>query len=215
MRACFFGIAESVACLIELQGCDINKIDYTENTPLKWAAWNRHQGVVEILLGRNINPSPLDMDGRTPLCLAAVSGHAGVVKILLGWDDVAPGRLDMFGWTALCCAAESGREGAADTPVRRDDVNPDTLDSDGWTPLSLLLGMGTRGWVGCCSDETMWMLTRQIHWAECPSVVLLRMGTRGLWKYHLDGVNSTLTSRICPTEHHSLVIPEGVVRVLL
>ena len=47
-----FGVVEIVATLAAVEGCDINQSDGAGNTPLAWAAWNGHEGAVEILLGR-------------------------------------------------------------------------------------------------------------------------------------------------------------------
>jgi len=60
----FFGIVEIVAGLVEMEGCDINQLGFTCNTPLHWAAWNRHEGVVEILLRLDgISPDKLAGNG--------------------------------------------------------------------------------------------------------------------------------------------------------
>ena len=41
------------------------------NTPLGWAAGNGHEGVVELLLGRDdVDPNKVNEDGSTPLLLA-------------------------------------------------------------------------------------------------------------------------------------------------
>src|SRR5207253_9745706 len=47
--ASFFGIVEIVSGLVEVEGCDINQKDCSDNTPLVWAALNGHEGVVEVL----------------------------------------------------------------------------------------------------------------------------------------------------------------------
>ena len=72
--ASFLGIGEIAAELVEAEGCDINQRDSAGNTPLFWAAWNGHEGVVKILLGRNdVDPDKPDKTGRTPLSCAADS----------------------------------------------------------------------------------------------------------------------------------------------
>ena len=63
-RASFFGIVEIVAYLVELEGCDINQMDFMGNTPLHWAAWNGQERVIETLLGRSgISPDKQDKCG--------------------------------------------------------------------------------------------------------------------------------------------------------
>jgi len=134
--ASFFGIVEIVACLVEMAGCDINKMDFWGITPLSWAARNGHEGVVKILLGRDdVNPDKPDINGRTPLWLAAWNGHEGVVKILLGRDSVDPDKSDNYGQKPLSWAARNGNEGVVNILLGRDDVNPDNADNDGQTPL--------------------------------------------------------------------------------
>jgi len=47
--ASFFGIIEVVVALMETNGCDIDKRDCVDHTPLMWAAKNRHEGIIELL----------------------------------------------------------------------------------------------------------------------------------------------------------------------
>jgi len=109
--ASFFGIVEVVAGLIEMGCCDINEVDFSGCGPLVWAARNGHEGVVEILLGReDVNPDKPDDNDRTPLCYAAWNGHEGVVKILLGREDVNPDKPDRWGRTPRSYAAGNGHE---------------------------------------------------------------------------------------------------------
>jgi len=67
-----FGIVELVACLAEVEGRDINQMDFTGNTPLHWAAWNGHEGVVKILLGRN---------GAVPINQTNVAEHHSIMLL--------------------------------------------------------------------------------------------------------------------------------------
>ena len=70
--ASFFGIAEVVATLIEMECYDVNGGDNRGSTPLAWAARNGHEEVVKILLGRReIYPDKCDSSGMTPLLYAA------------------------------------------------------------------------------------------------------------------------------------------------
>ena len=134
--ASLFGIVDVVASLVEMEGCDINQMDYGGNTPLLWAAWGGHEGVVELLLGLDgVNPDKQDKSGRTPLSLAAGNGHGGVVKILLGRDEVSPDKPDNDGQTPLWVAACNGHEGVVSALLGRDGVNPDRPDKYGQTPL--------------------------------------------------------------------------------
>jgi len=135
--ASFFGIVDIVTNLIEVEGCDINQADSIRITPLVWATWNGHEGVVELLLGRNVDPNKRCFGDRTPLLYAAWRGHEGVVRILLGRKDIHPDESEFLGRTPLWCAAEYGREEIVKILHGRDDVNADKPDNDGRTPLSV------------------------------------------------------------------------------
>jgi len=50
--ASFFGIVEVVVALMETNGCDIDKKDCADHTPLMWAVENGHDGIVELLKER-------------------------------------------------------------------------------------------------------------------------------------------------------------------
>jgi len=144
--ASFFGIVEIVVGFLEVESYDINQEDCIGNTPLGWAAYNGHEDVVEIPLGRNdISPDKLDMLGQTPLCCAAQNGHHMVVKMLLGRDDVDADKPDNDGQTPLCCAAQDGREGVVKMLLGRDDVDPNKQDNHGQTPLYCAVRNGHEG----------------------------------------------------------------------
>ena len=99
-RASIFSINQIVGCLVEAEGCAINQNGSMGDTPLAWAAWNGHEAIVKLLLGRaDIDPDKPREDGRTPLMLASCNGHEGVVKMLLGRDDVNPDKPDNEGET--------------------------------------------------------------------------------------------------------------------
>ena len=88
------------------------KSDDYGRTPFWGAVLNGHEGVVEILLGRNdVNPDAQDIDGRTPLCCAAQNGHEGFVKMLLERDDVNFNKADDYGRTPLHYAIMEGHIG--------------------------------------------------------------------------------------------------------
>ena len=134
--ASFFGIVEIVACLVEIEGYDVNQEDCIGNTPLLWAAENGHEGVVEALLRRrDINPEKADAFGRTPLWNASRYGHEGVVKELVRRDDIDPDTPDRFDQTPLWCAAGNGQEGVVKILLERDEVDPDKPNDYGVTPL--------------------------------------------------------------------------------
>ena len=119
-----------------MEGCDINQEDFAGTIPLLWAAWNGHDGVVEILLGwGDISPGKQDNFGGTPLRYASEYSYAGVVNILLERDEVNPDKLDVSGLTPLWSAAWNGNEGVVKMLLERDDVDPNKLDLFGETAL--------------------------------------------------------------------------------
>ena len=144
--ASFFGIIEVVTTLIEMRCYDVDSGDFSGRTPLAWAAHNGHEGVVEILIGREeVNPDKPDIYGKTPLSHAAFRGREGVVKILLGRGEVNPDKPDNSGRTPLSYAAWSGGEGVVKILLGLEEVNPDKPDNHGQTPLSLAAGGGHEG----------------------------------------------------------------------
>jgi len=144
--ASMFGIDEIVAGLIDVEGCDINQGDCDGNTPLVWAAWSGHEGVVKILLGRDdVNPDNSGRNRHTPLSSAAENGHEGVVKILLRRDDVNPEKPGFLEQTPLCWAAQNGHEGVVKILLERDDVNPENPNEKGRTPLWYAAKNGHEG----------------------------------------------------------------------
>jgi len=88
-----------VKVLLGLQEVNPSKPDNDGKTPLSYAAWFGHEGVVKILLGRQevkqevkqeVNLDKPDNDGRTLLLYAALKGYREVVKMLLRRQEIAP-----------------------------------------------------------------------------------------------------------------------------
>ena len=135
--ASLFGIVEIVACLVEMEGCDINQMDFAGNTPLHWATWNGHQEVVKTLLRlQGVSPDKPDNSGRIPLHHAAGRGYEGVVRMLLGQGGVNPDKPDTNGRTPLWWAASNGHKGVVKMLLGQDGVSPDQPDNNGQTPLN-------------------------------------------------------------------------------
>ena len=83
--------------------------DNKGQTPLLLAAWNGHDRVVELLLGReDVSPDRPDKYGRTPLWFAAQNGRGAVVKLLLRRKDVDPDKPDYMNRTPLFLAIRNG-----------------------------------------------------------------------------------------------------------
>jgi len=175
--ASFFGIVEVVVALIEVGGSDINGESYFDRTPLSWAAYNGHEGVVEILLGcGEVNPDKADKFGITPLMDAAEGGHEGVVKILLGREDVNPNKASNLGRTPLSYAAWHGHEGVVKILLERADVNPDKADKYGETPPFFAAQNGHEAVVKMLLEREEVNLDKPNIWGETPLSCATRNG---------------------------------------
>jgi len=190
--ASFFGIVEVVATLIEEGGSDINGEGYLGCTPLSWAAYNGHEEVVKILLGREeVNPDKPDNSGKTPLSYAAQSGHERVVKILLEREEVNPDKLNYSGETALSYAARNGHEGVVKILLGREEVNPDNPYNSGKTPLSDAAQSGHEGVVKILLEREEVDPDKPNDWGWTPLSYAAQTGHEGVVKILLErgGVN--------------------------
>jgi len=190
--ASFFGIVEVVATLIEEGSSDINGEGYLGCTPLSWAAYNGHEEVVKILLGREeVNPDKPDNSGKTPLSYAAQSGHEGVVKILLEREEVNPDKLNYSGETPLSYAARNGHEGVVKILLGREEVNPDNPYNSGKTPLSDAAQSGHEGVVKILLEREEVDPDKPNDWGWTPLSYAAQTGHEGVVKILLErgGVN--------------------------
>ena len=218
--ASIFGIDEIVASLIEVEGCDINQSDCDGNTPLVWAAWSGHEGVVKILLGRDdVNPDKPGYLEQTPLNLAARNGHEGVVKVLLGREDVNPNKPNREGGTPLHSAAENGHEEVVKILLGRDDVNSDKPGYLERTPLHSAAENGHEGVVKILLERDDVNPDKPGYLEQTPLSSAAENGHEGVVKILLgrEDVNPETRSRfrktpLCFAAENG---HEGVVRVLL
>ena len=106
-------------------------------TPLLWAASNRHEGIVKMLLERkDVNPNQPDTEyGRTPLLWAASGGYEGMVKMLLERKDVNPDQPDTkYGRTPLSLAAEGGHQRVVNMFLQLKVVRADMAEDESQGP---------------------------------------------------------------------------------
>ena len=144
--ASYFGVAEVMTALMQMEGCDINQGDCIGFTPLMWAAWQGHQEAVVLLLARgDIDPDRHDNHDQTPLCGASFNGHEGVVGLLLARGDVDPNKPNNSGETPLLFASSNGHEEVVRLLLARDDVNPNKPNNSGETPLLCASSNGHEG----------------------------------------------------------------------
>ena len=128
------GKAESIKCLLQAPGIDVNKGDKDGNTPLYQAAYHGHTECVKLLIaaGADVNKA-YEYSDNTPLSWAARNGHTECVKLLIAAGaDV--NKADKEGKTPLYRAAGNGHTECVKLLIDAGaDVNK--ADEDGWTPL--------------------------------------------------------------------------------
>jgi ankyrin repeat protein len=129
------GHEASVKLLIVRDDVDVN-IKVSGQTPLSWAARNRHEAVVKLLLEKGAELETKDKDNsRTPLSWAAENGHEAVVKLLLEKGAELETK-DTYGWTLLSWAARNGHEAVVKLLLEK-GAELETKDRKyGRTPLS-------------------------------------------------------------------------------
>ena len=131
----------ALASRLVLEGKDVNARDKLERTPLHWASWYGHTGVVRVLLrAPEITINARDADGQTSLMWAAGEGHLDVVTLLTRVQGVNVNGVDSEGATALHWASDNDRANVVSfllTEVEGIDVNP--VAADGRTPLLIAI----------------------------------------------------------------------------
>ena len=218
--ASIFGIDEIVTGLIEVEGCNINQGDCDGNTPLVWAAWSGHEGVVKILLGRDdVDPNKPGCYQHTPLCRAARNGHDEVVKILLRRGDVNPDKQNIWGDTPLCIAAGKGHEGVVKILLARDNVDPEKSGFLGQTPLCHAAQSGHEGVVKILLGRGEISPDKPNRSGQTPLCIAAENGHEGVVKIFLarDDVNPDNPDQFGQTPLYIAAENghEGMVKILL
>jgi ankyrin repeat protein len=119
----YFGAQGVVKALLD-KDC-LNFQDSHRRTPLSWAAANRHEAVVKLLLEQGAELESKDTEyGQTPLSWAAENGHESVVELLLK-NGVEVEMENRSGWTALQQAALNRHEGVEQLLVIHGSSEPE------------------------------------------------------------------------------------------
>jgi len=209
--ASFFGIVEIVVCLVKMEGCDINQMDFMGNTPLHWAAWNEHEGVVRTPLGLDgISPDKPDGCGRIILHHAAGRGCEGVVKTLLARHGANPDKPDNNGQTPLWWAAADGCVGVVKILLGCRDVSSGRSDNNGRTPLWYAAAIGCEGVAKVLLRRDDVNPDRPDNQGRTPFWGAAMTGHEGMVKILLRRDNVNPDKPVTTAGHHSrLLLPWG------
>jgi ankyrin repeat protein len=125
-------------------GCELDRADHNNLTPLLIAASARRFDVVEALLDAGCGVDDANADGLTAVCAAATWGRLEVLELLLdrgaGVDAAQSGGLQ-----PVACAAVGGHADAIRMLIDR-SAAIDTADHEGQTPL---MAAAQGGHAGC------------------------------------------------------------------
>ena len=124
----------TIAATLIAAGANVNATDFTDETPLHWAAEYGHASIVSLLIAATASLNLKNkFEGRTPLYMAARNGHVFVVSMLIA----AKASLDVqgaYGQTPLHQAANYGRVTIADMLIAA-GASLNVRSSGGDTPL--------------------------------------------------------------------------------
>jgi len=216
----WLGAVQAMSLPSDTKYVNPNRPDKGGQTPLSWAARNRHDGVVKLLLERgDVKPNRPDRGGRTPLWWAASIGHDGAVKLLLDREDISPDIQDYHKRTPLEWSASCGHDRVVKLLLGREDVRPDRPNSSGETPLLWAASNGHDGVVklllereGINPDRPDRSGRTPLWWAATSGydrVVELLLGRQDVSPDRPDNGRQTPFSRAARGGYH------GVVKLLL
>jgi ankyrin repeat protein len=145
----------------------VNSRDRYRRTPLVYAVWGDHVGVVKLLLGVGARINLVDDIGGTALSYAVCSGHTDMLKLLFKeGTKTSAGSTSM---TLLLTAAKKGHEAVVKLLLETGKVDPDSGDGNGQSPLSCAVEGGSVTVVqlllaeGVKTDYTYWIVRKFNH----------------------------------------------------
>ena len=142
-KACKIGSVAAANAALAVEGCDVNRADYTGATALAFSCANGHVGVLRVLLKTTelqINQA-MD-DNTTPLFMACENGHATIVKMLLAMKQILVNQAKKDGTTPLHVASQKGHVNIVKMLLTSPDLQTDLLTNHGCTPLFLACEKG-------------------------------------------------------------------------
>ena len=138
-----------VTAFVKAEGCGIGRGDCTSYTPPLWAAENRHDGVVKLLLGpRNLDPDRPDKENNTPLMWGAHNGMKGLPRYFLAGKMSIPGplrQIRIIEYYSCCCYELTRWRSQAYYQPRMLDSCQDGYDTGSVVPARGLVGRGSFG----------------------------------------------------------------------
>ncbi|XP_067654174.1 ankyrin repeat and SOCS box protein 2-like [Haliotis asinina] len=112
--ACWSGDVETVKLILSLKVVGINSRGWMRKTPVMTAAGEGKGEVVELLVRRGAELSPVDVDGSNILFYAAKGGDMKAVKLILSRNIVDINAKNDYGHTAAYFAMRRGHQQVLD-----------------------------------------------------------------------------------------------------
>ncbi|KAJ6031364.1 hypothetical protein N7540_002096 [Penicillium herquei] len=134
IRAVCDGDLKEMNSLLQ-QGADPDLRDRWNVTPLFWAAFYGHGGLVKLLIDHDVDVNAANSDNRTPLIQAAIRGFPDVVQLLIQ-TGANPQLRDRWGKSALYWASSLGHNHVYKLLQSPSRV-PDSLDATKGEPRRL------------------------------------------------------------------------------
>ncbi|XP_060246696.1 ankyrin repeat domain-containing protein 7-like [Meriones unguiculatus] len=134
-RAASVGDWSAVENFITWHGCEVDKEDRRNRTPLHYASVFNQPGMIRLLIKKSCNVNVQDDEGCTPLIKAVEMNNVKCVSVLLK-HGANPHIKDLNGNTALHYAAYNGNKAIVSQLLNYNaDINAKT--KEGFTPFSL------------------------------------------------------------------------------
>lgn len=134
-------VERAEAILAKNSAGDIDARDQYEATPLMYAAYQNHPGMVAVLLKHNADPNMQDHLGLTPLMQAVKYNHSPESTRVLLLHGVELEMKDRSGTTALIFAASNGNPLIMRLLIAH-GANVNVKNASGLTPLMVAAQMG-------------------------------------------------------------------------
>jgi ankyrin repeat protein len=137
---------EAVVRLLLKSNANVDILEKTGDTPLRWAVKGGHKVVVQLLLDTcKVDIDSKDQYGRTLLGWAAAEGHETAVRLLLDTGKVDINSRDQVERTPLWWAADQGHEAITKLLLNTGKADINSKDFHKETPLPRAMRQGHDG----------------------------------------------------------------------